>query len=89
MSVEDFHNEDIVYRMGRIPNQIDILMSISGVTFDDAWEHRESGTVEGVDIFVIGRADQLRNKRASDRPKDRIDADWLEHMQKKPDPPGE
>ena len=38
--------------------------------------------VEGVYVAVIGREDQLRNKRATDRPKDKLDADWLEQMRK-------
>jgi hypothetical protein len=34
--------------------------------------------VEGLSVPVIGVADQIRNKRSTDRPKDLLDADWLE-----------
>jgi len=78
MALEDFHTPDIVFRMGRPPNQIDILMSVSGLTFDEAWAHRIEREVEGVKVCLIGPADQIRNKRATDRPKDKLDADWLE-----------
>ena len=54
MKVEDFCNCDIVFRMGMPPNQIDILMSISGVPFEDAWQNRVRGEMEGIPIFVIG-----------------------------------
>src|SRR5262245_21505185 len=77
MKVEDFSNPDIIFRMGMPPNQIDILMSISGVSFEDAWKNRVQGEMEGVPIFVIGVEDQIKNKRASGRSKDIIDAEWL------------
>jgi hypothetical protein len=77
MKVEDFCNPDVIFRMGLPPNQIDILMSISGVSFDEAWTNRVQGEMEGVPVFVIGVQDQIQNKRASGRPKDIIDAEWL------------
>lgn len=78
MDVSDFHSPDIVFRMGLPPNQVDLLTSVSGVAFEEAWPGRVAFEVEGIHVFAIGRADQIRNKRAADRPKDRVDADWLE-----------
>jgi hypothetical protein len=78
VTVQDFTAPDIVFRMGLPPSQIDILTSVSGVTFDAAWPNRVECQVEGVQVFVIGIQDQIENKRATDRPKDKIDADWLE-----------
>jgi hypothetical protein len=78
MDVNDFHSADVVYRMGLPPSQIDILTSITGVDFDEAWSNRVEQEVEGIKVFVIGRNDQIRNKRSTDRPKDRLDAEWLE-----------
>jgi len=78
MTLEDFHTPDIVFRMGRAPSQVDILMSVSGLTFDEAWPNRVVQEVEGVKVCVISPADQIRNKRSTDRPKDKLDADWLE-----------
>jgi hypothetical protein len=85
LKVADFANPDIVFRMGRPPNQIDILMSVSGLTFDEAWMNRVECEVEGVSVFVLGVRDQIQNKRASGRPKDLIDADWLERHKLKGD----
>jgi hypothetical protein len=34
--------------------------------------------VEGLAVPVIGRRHLLQNKRAADRPKDRVDVTWLE-----------
>jgi hypothetical protein len=78
VNVKDFEIPDIVFRMGIPPNQIDLLTSISGVAFDDAWPNRVALEIEGTRIFVIGRAEQIRNKRATGRPRDQLDADWLQ-----------
>jgi hypothetical protein len=76
--VDHFTDPEMVYRMGLPPNGIDILMSISGVDFDDAWSNRLAKDIEGVNVYVIAPRDQIRNKRATGRAKDLIDADWLE-----------
>jgi hypothetical protein len=78
MAVEDFHSPDIVFRMGYPPIQVDILTSISGVSFDEAWPSRVIQEVDGISVPVIGRHEQIKNKRAAGRPKDQLDADWLE-----------
>ena len=78
VNLKDFEESDIVFRMGIPPNQIDVLTSISGVTFEDAWPNRIALDIEGTKLFVIGRGDQIRNKRSTGRPKDELDADWLE-----------
>jgi hypothetical protein len=82
----DFADRDILFRMGLPPSQIDLLTSISGVEFEDSWSRRVPCTVEGIDVFVIGVEDQIQNKRAANRPKDLLDADWLEmHAKRKRD----
>lgn len=83
ITVNDFVNPDIVFRMGAPPNQIDILMSISGVEFDEAWANRVEHEIEGVRVFVLGVREQFRNKRATGRPKDALDADWLQRHKMK------
>jgi len=79
MTIEDFKNPEVIFRMGLPPNQVDILMSVSGVTFDEAWPNRIQHDIEGIRVFIISAGDQLRNKRSTDRPKDKLDADWLEN----------
>jgi hypothetical protein len=75
---EDFCTPDVVVQIGVAPNRIDIITSIDGVEFDEAWPHRTSMAVEQVSFFVIGREHLLKNKRAAGRPKDLADAAWLE-----------
>jgi hypothetical protein len=62
-----------VIQLGRPPNRIDLLTSISGVSFDDAWASRAQGELDGLPVFFLGRQSLLENKRASGRPKDLAD----------------
>ena len=82
VTVQDFATPDIVFRMGLPPNQIDILTSITGVEFDQAWPNRVEHQLEGLKVYVIGVQNQIENKRATDRPKDKVDADWLERKKR-------
>jgi hypothetical protein len=78
LTLEDLKTPDIVFQIGIVPFRIDILTSIAGVDFDDAWPDRVTVNVEGMELPVIGRQQLLANKRATGRPKDALDADWLE-----------
>ena len=73
----DFDHPDSVVQLGYPPYRIDILTSIEGVEFDEAWSRRLSVDIDGVLLEVIGRDDLLRNKVAADRPQDRADVDRL------------
>lgn len=77
---DDLCTPDNVFQIGVAPNRIDILTSITGVEFDEAWQHRKQTQVNGISISVIGREQLLINKRATGRPKDLADAAWLEEL---------
>ncbi len=66
-----------VIQLGYEPNRIDLMTSITGVSFDDAWDDRASGDLDGLPVNFIGRSSLLRNKEATGRAKDRIDAEEL------------
>jgi hypothetical protein len=57
--------------------QSDLRESISGVEFDDAWGSRVSGELDGESVQFIGWDALIKNKRASDRDKDRADVKRL------------
>ncbi len=78
LTLQDLQTPDIVFQIGAVPRRIDILTSISGVEFDEAWPHRMPVELEGRTYYVIGRDDLIRNKRAAGRPKDLADIAWLE-----------
>lgn len=74
LTLADFSKSDLVYQMGLPPRRIDVLTSISGVSFDEAWASRVAATVDGRTIHFIGREMFVRNKLAAGRPKDLADA---------------
>ncbi len=67
-----------ITRMGVPPMRIEILNSISGVSFEEAHDHRVYATANGIQIPVIGLADLIRNKLASGRAKDLADVEELQ-----------
>ena len=79
----DFLQEDYVIQLGMVPNRIDVLTGISGVTFEEAWQSRETGQISGVQVFLISRDLLIKNKRAADRDKDRGDILLLEKTKPK------
>ena len=77
VSVSDFFTADIVYQMGVPPQRIDILTSISGVDFAEAWPERLVVQVGDLTVSVIGIHQLYANKLASGRAKDQLDAEIL------------
>ncbi|HEY5906394.1 MAG TPA: hypothetical protein VIZ31_00045, partial [Vicinamibacteria bacterium] len=74
---EDLIRPDVVVQIGMPPRRIDVLTSISGVEFDEAWAGRVTHEVGGLAVPFLGRAELVRNKRASGRTKDRADLEAL------------
>jgi hypothetical protein len=77
VSRADFLREDQVVQVGLPPRRIDLLTSISGVGFEQAWDDRVTREVEGMAVPFLGRDSLVRNKRASGRAKDRADLEAL------------
>jgi hypothetical protein len=73
----DLATPGIVYQIGVPPRRIDLLTSITGVTFDEAWPSRVSGAFGEIEVPFIGRAELARNKRALGRRQDLADLDLL------------
>ncbi|MFA6505516.1 MAG: hypothetical protein WCT14_05420 [Treponemataceae bacterium] len=74
----DFLSPDLLVSLGYAPERVDIVSSISGVTWKEAWENRFTGSFGGENVFFIGRSDLIRNKRSTGRPQDKVDADVLD-----------
>jgi hypothetical protein len=74
----DFLEPEQMIQLGRAPNRIDLLTSISGVSSDEAFETRISADLDGIPVFVLGRNALIRNKRAIGRPQDLADLAALE-----------
>ena len=80
VSENDLASYDGVVQFGSPPNRIDILTSISGITFDEALAGSMEFDLEGRTITVIGLDALLKNKRAAGRDQDLIDVTVLERI---------
>ena len=74
----DFTERGTVYQLGRPPARIDVLMSVSGLEFDEAWPNRVISEVDGLPIAFAGRGDLIKMKRAAGRTSDLVDIERLE-----------
>jgi len=75
-----FTEADVVYQIGLPPNRIDILTTIDGVAFDEAWRDRVECVIAGIAVRMISRAHLIANKRATGRPQDLADVARLEAL---------
>jgi hypothetical protein len=73
----DFLEPEQMIQLGRAPNRIDLLSSISGVTTDEAFATKVSAILDGILVFVLGKDALIRNKRALGRPQDLADLETL------------
>jgi hypothetical protein len=81
LTPDDFTKKDYFYQMGKPPLRVDIMMSISGVKFEEAWKNREVVELAGLRIPFISRSDLIRAKEASGRPQDKIDIEKLKESE--------
>lgn len=79
LTLADLSAPGVVFQIGLPPFRIDILTELSGIEFEDAWPNRMVNEFQGRPYPVIGRQDLIRNKRATGRPQDVVDADALEN----------
>lgn len=64
--------------------RIDVQTSTPGLTFADAWNHRETMAYQGQEFYVASRQDVIASKRAAGRRKDLEDVQVLELGPEKP-----
>lgn len=77
LSPRDFMDGS-TFQIGQPPARVDLLQRIDGLTFDEAWQNRIEGHIDGeVEVNVISRGDLIRNKLASGREQDLLDAKKL------------
>lgn len=63
--------------LGNYPLRIDVMTSITGVTFEEAWPGRITAEFGAHSVPFLGMKDLVANKRASGRPKDLLDIELL------------
>lgn len=78
LSATDFLQPERVVQLGLAPSRIDLLTSLTGVTFEDAWDKRVSGELDGLPVAFLSRETLIKNKRATGRTQDAADVENLE-----------
>jgi len=70
---EDFLEPGYISQIGQPPLRIDILNSIDGVSFEEAYKNRQKIAEGDLEISFIGLQELIRNKMASGRKQDMQD----------------
>ena len=52
----DFLQPEQIIQLGRVPNRIDLLTSLTGVTTDEAFDTKVSAIIDGVPVLSLGKA---------------------------------
>lgn len=77
VSADIFLKENQIIRMGVPPLRIEMLTSVSGVSFTRCFARKETGVIDDIEVNFISLQDLKANKKASGRFKD---LDDLEHL---------
>lgn len=74
---EDFFKPKNVIQLGDPPVRIDLVTSISGVSWKDAYEGRVNGNYGDIPVNFIGKDHLILNKKALGRKRDLADLEAL------------
>jgi Nucleotidyl transferase of unknown function (DUF2204) len=77
LTSSDFERPNQVVQLGVPPVRIDLLTSITDVSWDEAWAGRTAGNYGDMPVDYIGREQFIANKRATGRTKDLADLEML------------
>ncbi len=77
LSKEDFSSPDTVIQLGVAPVRVDIITSLTGVSWTDAYSHRLTGRYDDLPVFFIDRGDLIKNKKSLGRHRDLADIESL------------
>ena len=77
LTMKDFTKDDQIIQLGYPPNRIDIITSVTGLTFTECYPKRNIFSIEGVEVQTISLEDLKKNKKASGRYKDLDDLENL------------
>lgn len=79
----DIKMPNSIIQIGVAPNRIDILTDIDGVDFDAAWETKVDRNIGELKVYIASLDILIKNKEASSRGKDQIDAMELKVLKKR------
>ena len=77
LKTEDFLKEDHIIQLGYPPNRIDILTTLSDMSFEECQQAGIEVDIEELSIRFIDLANLKKNKLATGRPQDLADVENL------------
>jgi hypothetical protein len=78
LTVDDLASPNLIFQIGVAPVRVDIMTSIDGVEFDEAWSEKLVSEYADQTVHVLSRYHLIRNKKASGRLQDLADVEALE-----------
>jgi hypothetical protein len=77
LTIDDFQKPDSIVQLGCPPIRIDIMTSITGVTWEEANKGKQPCLYDNTPVFFLGKKQYLANKRLVGRKKDLADIEAL------------
>ncbi|MCK5707520.1 MAG: hypothetical protein KAI43_07680 [Candidatus Aureabacteria bacterium] len=77
LTVEDFISKEKVVQLGVPPIRIDLLTSLTGVTWEQVSSHRIKSQYGDTSVYFIGKNEFIANKKALGRHKDLADIESI------------
>jgi hypothetical protein len=77
LTAEDFQTAEKIIQLGVPPVRIDLITSITAVSWEEANQGKQKGMYGDVSVCFLGRDHYLANKRAIGRKKDLADIETL------------
>lgn len=78
----DLAEPELILQIGVSPVRIDIITSIGGVEFDEAWSARVLTKFADQPVSVLSKHHLIQNKRATGRTQDLADLERLEGIER-------
>ena len=77
LTVDDFQIPNQVVQLGVPPVRVDLITSLTGVSWEEADSSKDAGHFGDLPVYYIGREQFIANKRATGRKKDLSDIEAL------------
>jgi hypothetical protein len=80
LNKDDLIKPGNIVQLGVAPVRIDLMTSVTGLDFAQAWANRVTGTYGAVPAFFVSKADLIQNKTATGRKQDLSDVEKLQKI---------
>ena len=77
ITVKDFEKANMVIQLGVAPVRVDIITSLTGVSWEQVYSNRARGKYGDIPAVYIGREQLVANKKAVGRKRDLADLEAL------------